>query len=356
MGVLPIAAKSRPALGAFAVLMAGLTWSSWPTLCSMANRWATDPQYSHGYLVPVFALVLLWFRRDKIESTPPKLNWWGIPVLFVAMAMRVAAARYYFDWVDSISLLLSIAGICLLTSGWAYLRWACPAIAFLFFMLPLPFFAEVALAHPLRRLATEASTYALQTLGIAAFAEGNIILIDELKLGVLEACSGLGMLMTFLSLSTAVAIAVRRPWTERLFIVASAIPIALIANVVRITVTGLLYHAVNGETALLVFHDLAGWLMMPFALTLVWLELKVLDRLFVVSRPTGPLPIAFADSCLAQGFFNRQIPTHVGQSTQPVRQFISEVPPNSLAARARDLLGSYKLSVDRIWRSRNGRQ
>jgi exosortase len=270
----------------------------------MAHRWSTDPQYSHGYLVPVFAMVLLWFRRDEIKSTPPRLDWWGIPVLFVATAMRFAAARYYFDWIDSISLLLSLAGICLLTGGWVYLRWAWPAIAFLFFMLPLPFFAEVALAHPLQRLATEASTYALQTLGIAAFAEGNIIVVDDLKLGVLEACSGLGMLMTFLSLSTAVAIAVRRPWTERLFIVASAIPIALIANVVRITVTGVLYHAVDGETAHLVFHDLAGWLMMPLALTLVWLELVLLDRLFVVTRPAGPLPIAFADS---QGYSDRQI-------------------------------------------------
>src|SRR5207247_2117523 len=117
-------------------------------------------------------------------------------------------------------------------------RFAWPALAFLGFMLPLPYQVEVALAHPLRRLATGMSTYLLQTIGYHAIAEGNIILIEQSSLGVAEACSGLGMLMTFFALATAMALAIRAPAVDRLVLVVSAVPIAVLANVMRITATG----------------------------------------------------------------------------------------------------------------------
>jgi exosortase len=160
------------------------------------------------------------------------------------------------------------------------------------FLLPLPFQAEIALAHPLQRLATVASTYALQTLGLPAIAEGNIIVIDELHIGVLEACSGLGMLVTFFALSTAAAFLVERPLFDRLILFASAIPIGVCVNVARITVTGILHKTVGSAIANAVFHDLAGWLMMPLALGLLWLELLYLRRLFLTQASPKPLPLA----------------------------------------------------------------
>jgi exosortase len=146
-------------------------------------------------------------------------------------------------------------------------------------MIPLPYFVEVALAHPLRRLATAMSTYALQTVGYPAIAEGNVILIDDLKLGVAEACSGLGMLSTFLALATALALSTRAPLVDRIVLLVSAVPIALIANVARISATGI-------APAL---HDFLGWLMMPFALLLLWLELRFLGTLFTPDKQTGAL-------------------------------------------------------------------
>src|SRR5262249_8377614 len=137
---------------------------------------------------------------------------------------------------------------------------------------------ETALAHPLRRLATVASTYCLQTLGFPALAEGNVIVIGALKLGVIDACNGLGMLVTFFALSTAAALIAARPLLDRLVIVASAIPIALVANVVRITGTAVVYETLGSDVGELLKHDLAGWLMMPLALGLLWLELKVLAK------------------------------------------------------------------------------
>jgi exosortase len=196
------------------------------------------------------------------------------------------------DWIDAVSLLFTLAGLCLLVGGQPLLRWAWPAGVILCFMLPLPYQAEVALAQPLQRIATLASTYALQTVGFPAVAEGNIILIDDLPIGVLEACSGLGMLMTFFALSTAVALMVRRPLAERLILTASAVPIGVCVNIVRITVTGILHKTAGSAIANAVFHDLAGWLMMPLALGLLCLEMLYLSRLFPGYAPAPAVPRA----------------------------------------------------------------
>jgi exosortase len=135
------------------------------------------------------------------------------------------------------------------------------------------------------------STYTLQTLGCPASAEGNIILIDDIPLGVEEACSGLGMLMTFFALATALAMIVNAPLHDRLILIASAIPIAILANVVRISATGVAFHLAGKDSQLAqaIYHNLAGWLMMPLALLMLWLELKFLANVLVEQPKAAPL-------------------------------------------------------------------
>jgi exosortase len=244
----------------------------------LAERWRHDSNYSHGFLVPLFALFLLWSRRARLAAGGPlRPSWWGLAVLLPALALYAAGALLYLDWLNGLSLLPCLAGLAVVLSGWAALRWAWPAIAFLGFMVPLPYRLEAFLTQPLQRLGTLASTYALQTLGFAAFSEGNVIRLGHAHIGVVEACSGLSMLVVFLTLSVAVALVVHRPRWERLLVVASGVPIALVANITRITVTGALHKVAGSELADLVFHDLAGWLMMPLALGLMWLELHLLS-------------------------------------------------------------------------------
>ncbi len=279
----PAALRLRGA-GAVALLSVILLWSFWTTLNTMAERWANDPQYSHGFLVPVFALVVLWNRRDWLKNVAWEPCFWGLPVLLAGVAVRLIAIRRDIQPLDALALLPTLFGVVLLVGGKAILRWSWPALAFLAFMIPLPFTIETAIAYPLRRLATVMSTYLLQTFGYPAIAEGNIILIDQVKLGVAEACSGLGMLSTFLALSTALALITRAPLVDRLLLVVSAVPIALVANVARITATGMAYHGFGNATAQTVTHDLSGWLMMPLALLLLWLELRYLSKLFGDSR------------------------------------------------------------------------
>jgi exosortase len=276
-----------------AMLLGVLLATHWTTLSRMADRWTHDPQYSHGFVVPLFALVVLWSRRDMLKSVTWKPAWLGLGLLAVGVALRFVAVQSDIEPLDGLSLLPTAFGLVLLVGGWSVLGWSWPALAFLAFMMPLPFSIESSLALPLRRVATAMSTYSLQTLGCPAIADGNIIFIDDIRLGVEEACSGLGMLMTFFALATALAMIVNAPLHDRLVLIASAIPIAILANVIRITATGVAYHLSGRDSPLaqLIYHDLAGWLMMPMALGMLWLELKFLANVFVEAADAAPLSL-----------------------------------------------------------------
>jgi exosortase len=154
-------------------------------------------------------------------------------------------------------------------------------------MLPLPYQVERALAYPLQQVATQVSTYALEVLGFQATSEGNIIWVnDDSRIGVVEACGGLSMLLTFFALAVAFALVLPRRPLDKCLVVASAVPIALFANVVRITLTGVLHELTGDGFARVFFHDLAGWFMMLLALGLLWLELQILSRLLVEPLPS----------------------------------------------------------------------
>ncbi len=286
-------AASSWQLGSLAAMLAVVVWAYWPTLLLLFSKWENDPQYAHGYLVPVFALVLLFVRRSQYHPSFPSTSWTGLGALAAGLGLFLSGAYFYLEWFQHLSVVPVAFGICLLAGGVAAVRWAWPSLLSLSFMLPLPYSLEVALRDPLRRVGTVASTYIMQTVGLPAFAEGNIINVGDVQIGVVEACSGLSMLMVFFALSTAVAMLSERPIWERLLIVISAVPIAIISNVVRITVTaglhvGLHDRVVFGmsgtDLADRVFHDWAGWLMMPLALALLWLELWILSHLFIIEE------------------------------------------------------------------------
>lgn len=212
----------------------------------------------------------------------------GFTVLMAGLSLRSIGNVFFIPWLTAAPIVPCLFGIALLSGGRSGFKWAWPAIAFLLFMVPLPYRLEIALAHPLQRIATVVSTYALQSCGLIAVAEGNTIRMNGgIRLGVVEACSGLSMLMNFFALSTAAAVVIKRPIYERITLVLAAVPIALIANITRITATGILHKTVGRELADRVFHDFAGWLMMPLALCLLWIGLRVMSRLIVDDKPSS---------------------------------------------------------------------
>jgi exosortase len=266
------------ALTAIAVAALAL-WAYWPTLVEMGWRWAHDPQYSHGYLVPIFTGYLLWLRRGRLQSSQLRPAAWGLALLAGAVALRLVGTYFHYGYLDQVSLLPAIAGIVTLMGGRVALAWSWPAIAFLAFMVPLPHTWSLALSAPMQSIATVSSTFLLQVLGRPAIAEGNIIQLNEIELGIVEACSGLRMLVVFFALSTAVALLIRKPLWEKVFIATSAIPIALASNILRITITGICYELLGNGYGGDLFHDVAGWLMMPLGLAFLALEMLVLKRL-----------------------------------------------------------------------------
>ncbi len=272
---LPITRESRATQWSLvALLAAGLLWSYWSTLAVLRERWSADPLYAHGFLVPLVAIGIAWWRKDLLKnvSFTPSV-WLGLPLLASGIGLRLAAARLYLEWFDGLSLVPVVAGMVLLLGGRPLLKAVWPAVVYLVFMVPLPFRLEAVASGPLQSIATQASTFSLQVMGFPAGSEGNVITIQEARIGVAEACSGLRMLVVFFAATAAVALCSTKPLWERAAILVSAVPIAIFCNVVRITATGVLFETVGSATAKAFFHDFAGWLMMLLAVGLLKVEL-----------------------------------------------------------------------------------
>lgn len=270
-------------LGVITVL---LIVAYWNMLTLTASFWS-DGLYSHGWLVPAFAGILLWLRRKPFRPVPTLDRWIGLGVLLLGLAMRIVGAMYYSDPVDRLSFLVVLFGAFMLVGGWHLIRWAGPAIGFLIFMYPLPSRIETRILGKMQEWATIASTFVFQALGFTAIRRGNTIEMSEVPSGMLnvaEACSGLRMATIFIALSVAIVLLVERPWWDKVSILVSSIPIALFVNVVRITMTGLLWMTPLGEnetTANFIAHDLSGYMMPIMAMGLMWLELWILSMLMV---------------------------------------------------------------------------
>ena len=267
---------------AAAILLGVVAWAYWPVFVELSETWARDPQYSHGFLVPLFAIAILVLRKNLLDSSNLVPSWWSVLVLILGGGALLTGSYLYSPWLAQVSLLVILAGVGLALGGTPLLRWSWPGILFLAFMIPLPHRMDQALVGPLRKVATMASTNALQTLGVLAQSEGNLIVLpDGYEMGIVEACSGLRMLVVFVATSVAIAIVIKRSFLQRALIIVSSVPIAIVCNVARITATGIVHETAGHEAANYLFHDLAGWLMSPLALILLCGELWVLGRLLV---------------------------------------------------------------------------
>lgn len=274
--------RGRDILWVAALGTAAIVWVFWPTLVEYEERWSSDPQYSHCYLVPLFSLWLLWARRDWRPASAPWPHWTGLFLLVAGFSLRMVGTLLFQQTIEGIGLLACLMGLAWFLIGPGGARWALPAIAFLVFLIPLPYRVQTMLGSPLQRVATVSSTYLLQTMGIAAVPDGNVIHLENSHIGIVEACNGLGMLVSFFAVSTAVALCLKRPTMDRVLIILSAVPIALFVNILRITMTGVMTVVSGPELAHKLYHDLAGWFMMPLALILVFVFIAFLNQ-FVVS-------------------------------------------------------------------------
>ena len=261
------------------VILAGI-YAYWPTIRDMVHAWEREPDYSHGYLVLPAAMFFLWTRRHSRPAVGAPGWFPGLSLVALSLFIRLFAAVYYFESIDGWSMLIWIAGVVALLFGNGMLRWALPSIAFLVFMVPLPFRIEGMLSLPLQRIATKASCWTLQLLGQPAISEGNTILMGDHRLEVEQACSGLRLFVSISALAFAYLVLVKRTWWEKTLLIVSVVPIAIVANAARIVATGLLYEYASSDAAKKFSHDFAGWAMIPFAAALFGFVLWYLSKLF----------------------------------------------------------------------------
>jgi exosortase len=283
-----------------AVLSAVFLWANWEWLGELIATWNREPDYSHGYLVGPVAALILWTRRDRFPTDGKSPGWGGFALLAVSLVLGFAGRQYFLNPLVYWAMIVWIGGVAWVLGGRRVFLWALPAIAFLIFMVPLPFRMESWLSGPLQRIATILSCWSLQVLGQPAFAEGNTIFLGMTQIEVEQACSGLRMLVMITALASACAILVCRNWPERLFLLLCIVPVSLFSNGVRIVATGLAYQYLSTEASKAIMHDIAGWIVVPVAAGTLALALLYWRRLFV-QYEQAVLPVSHHPVVLQHG-------------------------------------------------------
>ena len=267
----------------------------------LVNKWITDGNWSHGWLIPAFSVYLIIAQRDALFRAKLIPNYAGAVVLVAAIAMY-----FFFGWIKpfaylrTISLVGAIYGLVLLFGGWGLIRVVWFPIAFLLLAVPLPQHQYAQFTLPLRMWASSASAAIMPLFASDLFTEAHGVVIEYQygavhdQLNVEEACSGMRLIMAFTAIGMAMAYLGRRPLWQRVIMVGAILPIAILCNTIRVTTTGLLVVFEHRDLATGTPHALLGILMLVLALGLFALIGYVLSHLFVEEtddpEPTDPAP------------------------------------------------------------------
>ncbi len=255
--------------GAFVSLYYGVAYN-------MALHWSADPNYSHGFLIPLISAYLLWERRDLLRTVEVRPSNWGVVVLLFGLLMLVMGSVGAELFTMRVSMLVVMAGLVIFLGGFNVLRAVALPLGYLIFMIPLPYIVYDAIAFPLKLFAAHNAVAFLKLVGIPVYREGNVIHLAQTTLEVADACSGIRSLISLIALGVALAYFAQKGWARRVIVVFMAVPIAILVNVTRVVVTGVLAHYYGAEVATGFFHEFSGFLMFGVAMAmLVALNLAV---------------------------------------------------------------------------------
>src|SRR5581483_1113428 len=235
----------------------------WPWLIS---EWQNNPYYSHGALVPLLALFLVWRSRGAL--TQRGTSNWGYLLIAVGLALLVAGLWVSSYWIAGFSLPVVIAGIVLALLGpRVFRRWAFP-LAFLFLAVPLPF--DVWVAQWLETPTATISTGLVQWLGVPAENKGSLIQLPNSLFQVGGECAGLRTSISLFTLALfVVMVGTPGGGRNKAVLLSLIIPLALVANTVRVAVLILVAHAWGTDAAMNYYHDYASYVFFGLALALL---------------------------------------------------------------------------------------
>ena len=266
-----------PKLNLFLALLAiGVVYAT--IIPGMVDDWYSDPNYSHGFLVPLISVYFLSLNWRELSRTRLKPSNSGLLLIAGSLLLLLFGfiGTEYFTMRSSLVFL--IGGIVLYWFGWAVLRLSSLAIAFLLFMVPLPYIVYDSLAFPLKLMVTKASVAVLKILSIPVVSEGNIIMFPQTVLEVADACSGLRSLMSLITLAVAFAFMTQSSPFKRTLLIVSAVPIAIITNMFRVITTGVLASSYGAAAAEGFFHEFAGMAVFLLAMIILFAEGALLKK------------------------------------------------------------------------------
>ena len=232
-----------------------------PALRGMFEQWSTDEDMSHGFVVPIVVLWIVWRERGRLRALPVEPSWWGFVVLAAGAGMQFVAALGAGLFAASLAFLVSVAGAVLCFGGFVWLRALALPLLLTLFMLPKLAVVYNQVTLPMQLLASRMAAGILTAAGIGVIREGNILDVAGHQVSVLEACNGIRYLLSLGFMAVVFAYLSDAKRWMRLALLAAAIPIAIIANAVRVAAAGWLPSLDSGTP-----HEISGWFLFVLCL------------------------------------------------------------------------------------------
>ena len=261
-----------PVVAAAALLYFGV-------ISGLVDDWANDDNYSHGFLIVPLAAYFAYERRHQLARAAVAPSVLGLPVVLGGLAMLVAGILGAEFFLSRFSLVVVLAGSVLFLYGWHYLRILAFPIAFLVLMIPIPAIVFNQIAFPLQLFASRFGVTVIEMFAVPVLREGNVITLANTKLEVAEACSGIRSLISLLTLGIVYGYFTDSRTWMRVMIAAATVPIAILANGLRVAGTGVLAHRYGTEVALGFFHTFSGWVVFLAAFGLLFAVVWMLRKL-----------------------------------------------------------------------------
>jgi exosortase D (VPLPA-CTERM-specific) len=249
------------------------------SLSYLFQEWMENEDYGHGIFVPFISLALIWWRRNHIFAVGTTPDWWGVlPVAFgIGLFIIGELATLYF--LQHLSFLFVLMGLVLTIVGFPAMRRMMFPLGFLLAMIPPPHMLQQSLSSSLQLISSALGVWSLQIIGVTAFREGNVIDLGPIQLQVVEACSGLRYLFPLIALTLLCAYLFQDRIWKRLVLVASAIPLAVVLNGLRIGLIGVLVEHFGNGAAEGFMHMFEGWFLFVLSFALLGCELWLLAKI-----------------------------------------------------------------------------
>lgn len=247
-------------------------------IAKMAKDWMIDDNYSHGFLIPAISAYLLWQRKEVLSGQPVRPSNLGLLFLAGGLMGFIAAKLGAELFTMRFSMLIVIWSLVLFLSGWPMARKAAVPVAYLAFMIPVPALLWNQVAFPLKLFATKLAVAVIGFMGISVYREGNIIHLASTTLEVVDACSGLRSLTSLLALSAAFALITHHSLMRKWVLFLSAVPIAILVNIMRLTGTAALADRYGEKVAHGFLHEFSGILIFVMAILFLYLVHVLLQK------------------------------------------------------------------------------